>query len=170
MQQAYITADYDRHTFNISRAVHNNETDNRIFAISPPSAPSAKEEKEAIDSDGQPRKKVLSSGSIAGISIGVSAFFLALGLFIYWRSKGKPASDSPATEEKRSNSFDISAGKQEMEGEGKPRGELNASENERKELEAAVVPVELEDTEISASELPAYVPMYEVKEGRRLSQ
>jgi hypothetical protein len=166
MQRAYITADYDRHTFNISRAVYNNETDNRIFAISPPSA---KEQKGVLGKDEQPRKNILSSATIAGISIAISAFLIALGFFIFRYFKRKSAEDSTTREHKSSSSPDIGPGKAEMEGEGIPRVELNASENERKELESAVAPVELDNTEICASELPAYVPMYEVKEGRKLS-
>jgi hypothetical protein len=164
MQRAYITADYDRRTFNISRAVYSNQTDNRIFAISPPGNNTSAKKEAELGKDGQTKKSTLSGASIAGICIGVSAIFILLGWFLYRSLKRRAVMDSPNTEEDRSGSPNIGVMKQEMDGEGIPRMELSASENERKELEAVTVVAELEGMEVSPSELPAHVPIYEVRE------
>jgi hypothetical protein len=162
MQRAYITADFDRRTFNISRALFSNETDNRIFAIPPPA-------NNTSAKNGQTKKSSINTASIAAISVGVSAIFIALGLFFYRRLRRKPAKDAVTTEDEKPNSPDIGVFKHELEGEGKPRMELDAYDNEKRELESIVVLAELEGTEISPTELPASVPIYEVREGRKYS-
>jgi hypothetical protein len=172
LQRAYITVDYDRQRFNVSRAVYDPASKSHILNILPPSAseklPDIKDNKANKNN-----KKTITGATIAGISIGLFAVLVALGVIFCQYLKRKALKEHQPgdlrTLESDADSLDPGFIKAELEGEGKPRLELEASNNEKKELGSIVAAVELDSTNISPLELPAYVPIYEVQEGKRYS-
>jgi hypothetical protein len=159
LQRAYITADYDRNIFNLSRAVYSNSTENRVFAITPP--PNSDVQRIELTT---PKKLTINGGSIAGITIGTLAFSIMVGIFLLRQlkrnsMKGEIKPDTPHLQPEEP----------ELEGQSKPQFELEARDNEKKELQSIDKMVELEGSDASPVELPGFVPIYELKEGRDLS-
>jgi hypothetical protein len=172
LQRAYLTADYDRRSFNLSRAVYDPKAANHIVLIPPPT--DAEKAKMKTPKTLNKHTSSPSLASIAGISVGISVVLIALCLIFYHRlrqkssqAKGEDEISSVTVQKPREDSFDSSFIKAEMDGTGKPRIELDASECEKKELGWHVTAVELDSS--TPTELPGFVPIYEMKEGKRCS-
>jgi hypothetical protein len=154
LQGIYITADYDRGTFNVSRAVYDNNTERRVFAIAPPTSSDKPQDTS--------RKAALSGGAIAGITISVSTLILTIaGLLFAWRTN-RP----PFTRKQKQENTDVSILKPELDGKGKPYYELNAQDSEKVELEA-IPGGELEGSPVPPTELPGIIPLYELRTENR---
>jgi hypothetical protein len=171
LQRAYLSADYDRKVFNLSRAVYDPKAANLIINI-PPRSDAEKEGKKDIN--GSKRNTAhLGAASIAAITIGISSILIALGVFFFrhlQRKIHKPEGNEISEIDVKSrgtDSLDPNFIKAEMDGEGKPRPELDGWKNEKLELEGHVAAFELEGS--TPAELPGFVPIHELREGRRYS-
>ncbi|KAI1763585.1 acid protease [Hypoxylon sp. FL1150] len=78
LQEAYLTADYERHTFNVSACVWNEGAKENIVTIS-----SADGNSGSTPGSGGGGSSSLGGGAIAGIVIGAIAFFLIVGAIIF---------------------------------------------------------------------------------------
>jgi hypothetical protein len=172
LQRAYLTADHDRRIFNLSRAVYDPKAANRIFNIAPPT--DAEKMQTTNPKPSNKHVRAPSQAAIAAISIGLSAVVIALCVLYYRHLRQKSLKldeekDKPDTTLRRSTEDSLDTGfiKAELDGKGKTRFELDASDTEKRKLEWHVTATELEGS--SPIELPGFVPIYEVQEGKRYS-
>lgn len=78
LQEAYLTADYERHTFNVSACVWNEGAEENIVTIT-----SADGDPGSTPGSGGGGSSSLGGGAIAGIVIGVIAFLVIVGALIF---------------------------------------------------------------------------------------
>jgi Eukaryotic aspartyl protease len=143
LQQAYITADYDHSVFNISRAVFTG--DSRVFALSG---------SIGVPGGTHTDAKALSGGAIAGIVV-AALFLVGAGFFVLaWRMRWWPYTRKVVQH--------TDANKPELEGEGKPRIEVDAIDQGKAEADGSQIKGELEGPEPPPVELPGVVPRYEL--------
>jgi hypothetical protein len=149
LQQVYITANYDRRDFKISRAVYNKDGDSHIFAIA------------KTNGTEPPQKTSPSTGSIVGTSIGIfAALIIAFTAFFIWYKKRLSSKKKTVSEAAQDDST-----KAELDGKTKPFIELSTQGNEKIELETAERG-ELVGSPIFPTELPGVIPRYELYGGR----
>jgi hypothetical protein len=135
LQQAYITANYNKQAFNISRAVYTGKS--LVFVIL--SEPTSTAPGNSIPATNT-RKGTWSSGAIAGIT--TALFFVAFVIFFFtaWRVRLWPFRKKLLAVQ----TYPDDIFKAEMDGEGKPIVEVDSVDLEFAEAPADVVKWELE--------------------------
>lgn len=171
LQSAYLSADYERNTFNLSQAIYpSSSTKENIVAILPPGL--SGQNPGNGDTGSSPRSG-LSTGVIAGIAVGGAlavAIVVAIILLHRRRKKAKAAKphelentdvqnnmkhELPGDERKHEVGAPL---KHEMPGDSSHKVELYASNEQEK-------PVEVADTQVQIFEMPANEKKYVELEG-----
>ncbi|KAI8680822.1 Peptidase A1 domain-containing protein [Fusarium sp. Ph1] len=135
LQEAYLTADYERHVFNISQCTWDGGADETLVTILPKSSQSGsnsdggKDSDPSDDSSDNKAQNSLSTGAIVGIVIGVVAVIAAAGAFFIIRRRrqsAKQAPNGPARNEETDTGADSPGfGKSELHANAiKPHTEL----------------------------------------------
>lgn len=136
LQNAYITADYDKRIFNVSRVIHTG--DSRPFAL-PTGLPS-------IGGSSH-----VSSGAIVGVVLAVILLFIATYLTFAWKKKRIPFSKKITN-----NHLDLAL-KAELSGEGIPRAEADSA------FEKVEAPDTQRDGELNGDMPPVELPGIEAR-------
>jgi hypothetical protein len=159
LQEAYVIADYDRGTFNVSQAVFDG-TASRVFTITPPSNSTKSTNATASGSTASSAATTssgLSAGTWAGIAIAVATAVVLAYLGIAWTMK------KPPFRQRNKDALDSTEfnGKAELPGNTKPLAEAPQT-SEIKEMPAHAKLAEAEAKGIGAHEMPADVPPQEM--------
>jgi hypothetical protein len=126
LQNVYIFADYQKYTFNMSKAVHNPKVKSQIIPVTPGDGSS----KAPIiignnhDNNSNKHKDSIGAGSIAGMVLASLAVLLAIVIFFTWRRKRQQTKTINETQRK------------EEETDKYLGVELSAVDNDRKEIGA----------------------------------
>ncbi|KAJ3466473.1 hypothetical protein MRS44_004037 [Fusarium solani] len=135
LQEAYLTADYERHVFNVSQCTWDGVAEETLVTILPKSSQSGsnsdggKDSDPSDDSSDNKAQNSLSTGAIIGIVIGVVAVIAAAGAFFIIRRRrqsAKQAPNGPARNEETDTGADSPGfGKSELHADAiKPHTEL----------------------------------------------
>ncbi|EEU34955.1 uncharacterized protein NECHADRAFT_78521 [Fusarium vanettenii 77-13-4] len=149
LQEAYLTADYERHVFNVSQCTWDGGAEENLVTILPKSSQSSSNSDDGKDSDPSDddkspdnmEQKSLSTGAIVGIVIGVVAAIAAVVAFFIIRRRRQPAKQ-PLHGPTRNDETDTSAdspgfGKSELHADAielRPPPELMGDVNHLHEL------------------------------------
>ncbi|KAJ4189948.1 hypothetical protein NW767_011446 [Fusarium falciforme] len=106
LQEAYLTADYERHVFNVSQCSWDGGAEETLVTILPKGSRSGSTPDDGKNSDPSDQdlpddssdnkaQNSLSTGAIIGIIIGVVAVIAAAGAFIIIRRRRQPAKQAP---------------------------------------------------------------------------
>ena len=171
LQSAYLSADYERNTFNLSQALYpSSSTAEKIVAVLPPleettrgaGGPGSTGGNGSNDSDKSESGSSLSTGAIAGIAVGLAvvAIIIAIVAFIMYRRRRsnpkrheladtdvmlKPVSHEVSGEQLKS---ELGGGMaHEVAGDMDPKAELAAYGSQK--------PAEVEDNSERIYEMPA---------------
>ncbi|KAL2688992.1 hypothetical protein Neosp_003042 [[Neocosmospora] mangrovei] len=120
LQEAYLTADYERHVFNVSQCTWDEGAEENVVTILPKGSKSTSNSDDEKDDDGKDSdpsddddssdnkaQNALSTGAIVGIVIGVVAVIAAVVAFLIIRRRRQP-SKQPANGPTRNEETDTS--------------------------------------------------------------
>ncbi|ORX99608.1 aspartic peptidase domain-containing protein [Clohesyomyces aquaticus] len=96
LQEAYLTVDWERNKFNISKAYFSSPMPDADLVAIPP----LEDKNGTLILTNSPKGKKLSAGAIAGIAIGVLLLLLLIGALVWWFKfrKPPPQEEKPAIE------------------------------------------------------------------------
>jgi hypothetical protein len=142
LQSAYLSADYERNTFNLSQALYPaSSVSANILPILPPggepTTPAAND--DPGDNTSEPRSK-LSTGATVGIAIGVAALVAIVGAVIFIllrRKKARQEADAHELEDTKRRVHEVSAEEAKYEVGDALRHEVTGDTQQRVELETS---------------------------------